>query len=294
MDGALLLQQIVNGLVLGSSYALVALGFTLVLGTLDLLNFAHGETIMGGAFAALVSMTVLDLPLALTFVVAAAVGAVAAAVVYFISIRYVNKTYWAAPALSTVGIGLLLQTGATRIFGTIQREVPDPLRASQVSLEEVSISASQILIVAVTLVIMFALHLLLVRTRIGKAIRAVAESMTTASLLGVNVERTIAITLIISGILAGIAAVLTSFAYTTITPFIGLNLLLKGMTGMIIGGLGNVYGAMVGGIIVGLLETFTVGYWSATYQDVVVYGVMIAVLMFRPSGMFGAKIRKRA
>jgi len=294
MDGALLLQQIVNGLVLGSSYALVALGFTLVLGTLDLLNFAHGETIMVGAFAALVSLTVLDLPLLLTFVVAAAIGALVAAIVYVVSIRFVNKTYWAAPALSAVGIGLLLQTGATRIFGTNQREVPDPLRSAQFSVDGVTISVSQVLIIAVTLAIMFALHLLLIRTRIGKAIRAVAESVTAAALLGVNVERTIAITLIISGILAGIAAVLTSFAYTTITPFIGLNLLLKGMTGMIIGGLGNVYGAMAGGVIVGLLETFTVGYWSATYQDVIVYGVMIAVLMFRPAGIFGAKIRKRA
>lgn len=294
MDGALLLQQVMNGLVIGSSYALVALGFTLVLGTLDLLNFAHGETIMIGAFAALLSLAVLDLPLPLAFLVSAAVGAIVAAGVYLVSIRYVNKTYWAAPALSAVGIGLLLQTGATRIFGTNQREVPDPLRATQVELGDVTVGASQILIIAVALAMMVALHLLLVRTRIGKAIRAVAESASTAALLGVNVERTIAVTLIISGVLAGIAAVLTSFAYTTITPFIGLNLLLKGMTGMIIGGLGNVYGAMVGGIIVGLLETFTVGYWNATYQDVVIYGVMIAVLMFRPAGIFGAKIRKRA
>jgi branched-chain amino acid transport system permease protein len=294
MDAALLLQQIVNGLVIGSSYALVALGFTLVLGTLDLLNFAHGETIMIAAFAALFSLTALDLPLLLTFVVAVLVGAVVAGVVYVASIRYVNKTFWAAPALSAVGIGLLLQTGATRLFGTNQREVPDPLRAAQVAFGEVTVSASQILIIAVALAMMVALHLLLVRTRVGKAIRAVAESMTTAALLGVNVERVIATTLVISGVLAGIAAVLTSFAYTTITPFIGLNLLLKGMTGMIIGGLGNVYGAMVGGIVVGLLETFTVGYWDATFQDVVVYGVMIAVLMFRPAGIFGARIRKRA
>ena len=123
--------------------------------------------------------------------------------------------------------------------------------------------------------------------RIGKAIRTVAENFTTAALLGVNVERTIAITMVISGILAGVAAVLTSLAYTTITPFISLNLLLKGMTCMVIGGLGNVYGAMVGGLLVGVLESMTVGYWGATYQDVVVYGTMIAVLMFRPAGIFG-------
>jgi branched-chain amino acid transport system permease protein len=294
MDWALLVQQILNGLILGSSYALVALGFTLVLGTLDLFNFAHGETIMVAAFAAFVSLTLFGLPLPLTFLVSAATGALAAGVVYLFSIRFVNKSYKLAPALSAVGVGLLMQIAVTRGFGTHQREVPDPARAAQFSVGGITISASQVLVVAVSLVMMMALHLLLTRMRIGKAIRALAESASTAALLGVNVERVTAITLLLSGVLAGIAAVLTSFTYATITPFIGLNLLLKGLTGMIIGGVGNVYGAMVGGIVVGLLETFTVGYWDATYQDVVVYGVMIAVLMFRPAGIFGVQVRTRA
>ncbi len=294
MEGALLIQQLINGLVLGSSYALVALGFTLVLGTLDLLNFAHGETIMVSAFAALAAITVFDLPLLIVLIVAMLVGGAIASGVFVLSIRFVNKTYWAAPALSAVGVGLLLQTGATRIWGTNQREVPNPLVGIGFEFAGVTVTLTHILIILVTLAIMLALHLLLTRARIGKAIRTVAENFTTAALLGVNVERTIAITMVISGILAGVAAVLTSLAYTTITPFISLNLLLKGMTCMVIGGLGNVYGAMVGGLLVGVLESMTVGYWGATYQDVVVYGTMIAVLMFRPAGIFGTVIKKRA
>lgn len=127
---------------------MVALGFTLVLGTLDLMNFAHGETIMAGAFAALVSLTMLALPLVLAFRVSVLVGALVAFVVYLVSIRYVNKTYWAAPALSAVGAGLLLQTSATRLFGTHQREVPDPLRSVQIDLGGVVASTSQGLIIA--------------------------------------------------------------------------------------------------------------------------------------------------
>ena len=294
MNEALLIQQLINGLVLGSSYALVALGFTLVLGTLDLLNFAHGETIMVSAFAALVAITVFDLPLPIVLLIAMLVGGTVALSVYLLSIRYVNKVYWAAPALSAVGVGLLLQTGATRLWGTNQREVPNPLVGDRFEVAGVTVTLTHILIILVTLVIMLALHLLLTRTRIGKAIRTVAENYTTAALLGVNVERTIAITMLISGVLAGVAAVLTSFAYTTITPFISLNLLLKGMTGMVIGGLGNVYGAMVGGLVVGILESMTVAYWDATYQDVVVFGTMILVLMFRPAGLFGTVLKKRA
>jgi len=141
---------------------------------------------------------------------------------------------------------------------------------------------------------MIGLHLLLKRTRLGRAMRAVAENHVTAALLGVPVERTIAATFLISGILAGAAGALTSLVYHTITPFIGLNILLKGMTGMVIGGLGNVYGAMFGGVLVGILEVLAVGYLSSIYQDVLVFAALIGVLMFKPAGFFGIQVRDRA
>jgi branched-chain amino acid transport system permease protein len=294
----LLLQQLYNGVLIGSTYALVALGFTLVLGTLDLLNFAHGETIMFSAYAGLLALLAAgsnaggSLPLALA--VAVATGALLAAVVYLGSFRFVSKKYWTAPALSTVGIALILQTGATRLWGTEQRAVPDPLGDANLQLGPISVGLSHLVILGVTVALMLGLHLLLKRTRLGKAMRAVAENHVTAALLGVPVERTIAFTFLISGILAGAAGALTSLVYHTITPFIGLNILLKGMTGMVIGGLGNVYGAMFGGVLVGILEVLAVGYLSSSYQDVLVFGALIAVLMFKPAGFFGIQVRDRA
>jgi branched-chain amino acid transport system permease protein len=290
----LLLQQLYNGVLIGSTYALVALGFTLVLGTLDLLNFAHGETIMFAAYAGLLALLASDGSLPLAIAVAVATGALLAAVVYFGSFRFVSKKYWTAPALSTVGVALILQTGATRLFGTEQRAVPDPLGDANLQLGPISVGLSHLVILGVTVALMLGLHLLLKRTRLGKAMRAVAENHVTAALLGVPVERTIAFTFLISGILAGAAGALTSLVYHTITPFIGLNLLLKGMTGMVIGGLGNVYGAMFGGVLVGILEVLAVGYLSSSYQDVLVFAALIAVLMFKPAGFFGIQVRDRA
>jgi len=290
----LLLQQLYNGVLIGSTYALVALGFTLVLGTLDLLNFAHGETIMFAAYAGLVALLGSGGSVPLAIAVAVATGAILGLLVYFGSFRFVSKKYWTAPALSTVGIALILQTGATRFWGTEQRAVPDPLSDANFQLGPITVGLSQLVILGVTVALMIGLHLLLTRTRLGKAMRAVAENHVTAALLGVPVERTIAFTFLISGILAGAAGALTSLVYHTITPFIGLNILLKGMTGMVIGGLGNVYGAMFGGVIVGILEVLAVGYLSSSYQDVLVFAALIAVLMFKPAGFFGIQVRDRA
>jgi branched-chain amino acid transport system permease protein len=290
----LLLQQLFNGLLLGSTYALVALGFTLVLGTLDLLNFAHGETIMLAAYAGLLALVTSGGSLPLAAAVVIGVGALLGVVVYFGSFRWVSKKYWTAPALSTVGIGLIMQTGATRLWGTEQRAVPDPWGDAHLQLGPVGVGLSHLAILGVTVALMAGLHLLLRHTRLGKAMRAVAENHVTASLLGVPVERTIALTFLISGVLAGAAGLLTSLVYHTITPFIGLNILLKGMTGMVIGGLGNVYGAMVGGVLVGILEVLAVSYLSSAYQDVIVFAALIAVLMFKPAGIFGVQIRDRA
>jgi len=224
----LLLQQLYNGVLVGSTYALVALGFTLVLGTLDLLNFAHGEIIMFAAYTCLLALLAVgfnaggSLPLAIA--VAVATGAILGLVVYYGSFRFVDKKYWTAPALSTVGIGLILQTGATRLWGTEQRAVPDPLGDASLQLGPITVGLSHLIILGVTVALMIGLHLLLKRTRLGRAMRAVAENHVTAALLGVPVERTIAFTFLISGVLAGAAGALTPLVYHTITPFIGLNI----------------------------------------------------------------------
>ena len=290
----LFLQQLFNGILIGSTYALVALGFTLVLGTLDLLNFAHGETIMFAAYTGLLALLATGGSITAALAVAIATGAVLGLVVYAGSFRWVSKKYWTAPALSTVGLALILQTGATRLFGTDQKAVPDPMGDAQIQIGPVSIGLSHIMILGLTVALMLGLHALLRYTRLGKVMRAVAENHVASALLGIPVERTIAFTFLISGLLAGAAGLLTSLVYHTITPFIGLNILLKGMTGMAIGGMGNVYGAMLGGVLVGVLETLAVSYLSSAYQDVIVFAALIAVLMFKPAGIFGVQIRDRA
>jgi branched-chain amino acid transport system permease protein len=249
---------------------------------------------MFSAYAGLFALLASGGSLPLAIAIAVATGALLGTAVYLGSFRFVSKKYWTAPALSTVGIALILQTGATRLWGTEQRAVPDPLGDANLQLGPISVGLSHLVILGVTVALMLGLHLLLKRTRLGKAMRAVAENHVTAALLGVPVERTIAYTFLISGILAGAAGALTSLVYHTITPFIGLNLLLKGMTGMVIGGLGNVYGAMFGGVLVGMLEVLAVGYLSSSYQDVLVFAALIAVLMFKPAGFFGIQVRDRA
>jgi branched-chain amino acid transport system permease protein len=293
MEFSLFLQQLVNALVLGSTYALVALGLTMIVGVLDILSFAHVEITMLGAYAALISIIGLRLPFGLVLGVSTLVGGMLSVPLYVISFRFVDKSVWTAASISTMGFGIVLTTAASRIWGTDQMHIPDQMSAVTFSAGRITVSLSHLVIILTASLIMIAMHLFLKRTRTGKAIRAVAESYSTASLLGIHVEKIIAITVIISGFLAGATGVLTSFAYHTITPFIGFNLLIKGLTGMVLGGMGNVYGAMIGGVIVGFLETMAVNYWSAIYQDALVFAALMAVLMFRPAGLLGVRIQER-
>lgn len=293
MEFSLFLQQLVNALVLGSTYALVALGLTMIVGVLDILSFAHVEITMLGAYAALISIVGLKLPFALVLGVSTLVGGMLSVPLYVISFRFVDKSVWTAASISTMGFGIVLTTAASRIWGTDQMHIPDQMSAVTFSAGRITVSLSHLVIILTASLIMIAMHLFLKRTRTGKAIRTVAESYSTASLLGIHVEKIIAITVIISGFLAGATGVLTSFAYHTITPFIGFNLLIKGLTGMVLGGMGNVYGAMIGGVIVGFLETMAVNYWSAIYQDALVFAALMAVLMFRPAGLLGVRIQER-
>jgi len=282
-------QQVVNGLLLGSTYALVALGFTLVLGVLGLLNFALGETFMVGAFVGLILLTALKVPLAVALLGAMATGAALSVVVYVVSFRMVRKEYFAAPILSTLGVGTVLSAGAAKIWGSEHRAFPDVLPFDFYDLGLVEVSLPQVVIMLLATGLMAALYLLVTRTKMGMAIRAIAESPQTASLLGVPVERLILLTFVLSGALAGAAGVLTGMVFHTINPFIGFNATLKGMTVMVLGGLGNIPGAMLGGLLIGMIETLSVAYVSATFRDALVFAILIAVLLLRPQGLLGTR-----
>ena len=285
-------QQLVNGILLGSTYALVALGFTLLLGVLGLLNFALGETFMLGAFVGLILLTALKVPLAVALVGAMVTGAALSVLVYFISFRMVRKEYFAAPILSTIGVGIMLTAGATRLWGSEHRAFPDVIPFNFYDLGPFEISLPQIVIMAVATGLMVGLYLLVAHTKLGMAIRAIAESPRTAALMGVPVERVILATFVLSGALAGAAGVLTGMVFATINPFIGFNATLKGMTVMVLGGLGNIPGAMLGGLLIGMLETLSVAYVSATFRDAFVFAILIAVLVLRPQGLLGTRIHE--
>jgi branched-chain amino acid transport system permease protein len=286
----LFLQQVVNGLLLGSTYALVALGFTLILGVLGLLNFAIGETFMIGAFIGLILLATFNVPLPLALLGAMGIGAVISVIVYFISFRMVKKEqYFAAPILSTLGVGIMLTAGATRIWGSEHRAFPETIPFDFYDLGFVEISLPQIVIMAIALGLMAGLYLVVTRTRLGMAIRAISENPRTAALLGVPVERTILMVFLISGALAGVAGVLTGMVFHTVSPFIGFNTTLKGMTVMVLGGMGNVPGAMLAGLIIGMVETMSVAYVTATFRDAIVFAILIAVLVFKPTGLLGTQ-----
>jgi len=282
-------QQIVNGVLLGSTYSLIALGFTLMLGVLGLLNFAHGETFMVAAYVGFTFVTLFKLPFEVAVVAGTLSAGVISVAVYYLSFAFVKRQYMAAPVLSTIGVAMLLQTVATRIWGSEVKPFPEPFGQDALTVGPVLVSSVQIGIMVVAFVLMAGFYIFLRRSRLGKAMRAISESPTHASLLGVQVERVILSTFFISGMLAGIAGILIGLAFHNITPFMGTNVLLKAMTVMILGGLGNAIGAMVGGLIVGVVETLSTGYWAATYRDALVFVILILVLVFKPSGLFGTR-----
>jgi branched-chain amino acid transport system permease protein len=282
-------QQLVNGLLLGSTYSLIALGFTLMLGVLGLLNFAHGEVFMISAYVGFTFATAFKLPFAVAAAAGTLAGGILAVAIYYVSFAFVKREYFAAPILSTIGVAMVLQMAATRIWGSDIRPFPEPFGQDAYQVGPVLVSSVQIGIMLVAFLIMVGFYILLKRSKLGKAMRAISESPTRAALLGVKVERVILVTFFISGMLAGIAGILIGLAFHALTPFMGLNVLLKGITVMILGGLGNVVGAMVGGLIIGLVETFSVAYWAASYRDALVFLILILVLILKPSGLFGTR-----
>ena len=285
----MLLQQLVNGVLLGSTYALLALGLTLVLGVLGLLNLAVGETMMVSAFVGLLLLTQLQAPFPVALAAAIAVGTAVSVMTYFVSFRAVKKEYFTAPILSTIGIGIVLSNLASRVWGSDSRSFPDALPFEPHRVGPVELSVGQVVIILLAVALMGGLYAVVVRTRLGMAIRAISENPRTAALLGVPVERVILVTFALGGALVGAAGVLTGLVFHTINPYSGFDATLLGMTVMVLGGLGNVPGAMLGGLLIGLVETLSVAYVSATFRDALVFLILIGVLVFRPQGLLGTR-----
>ena len=287
----MLLQQLVNGLMLGSAYSLIAIGYALIFGVLGLVHLAHGEVFMMGALIGL--QVVLW---AKAGPIAALVGAIAGTALLgalielgaFRPIRARGGPVF-APMVATIGVGLVLQEVATKVFGGEQVGFPHRMEPVTWQLGAVTISSVQLLILGTSLLLMLALHLWVTRTRMGMAMRASAESIVVARLLGISTDRVILITFAVASALAGAAGVLVGLTYNAISPFMGIDMGVKGLAIMLLGGLGNIYGAMVGGLLLGAVEVLSVAYLASSYRDAFAFGAMILILLVRPQGLFGSR-----
>lgn len=305
------LQQLINGLVLGSVYALVALGYTMVYGILELINFAHGEITMMGAMVALsvigaLALAAPGLPgvlvLASGLVVAIPVCVALGLLIERVAYRPLRHAPRLAPLITAIGVSIILQNVAMLIWGKQYIPFPAILPQGRHTLYGASITDVQIAILLLATGIMLLLILMVQKTRLGRAMRATAQSRQVASLMGVDVNRVIAATFAIGSALAAVAGVMVSAYYGLAHYYMGFLLGLKAFSAAVLGGIGNLGGAMLGGLLLGLIESFGAGYigdltggfLGSNYQDVFAFFVLIAVLVFRPLGLLGARVVERA
>jgi len=282
-------QQLINGLMLGASYSLVAIGYTMIFGVLNLLYFAHGEVFMVGAFVGLYLVVYGGANIYVALVGAMIACAALGVVAFYVSVRPVPKDRPLAPLISTIGLTIVLQNLAVYIFGGQQLAFPETIRQELYQLGPVTISSVQIFILAVAIIAMGGLWLFIERTKLGRAIRATAENHETAALLGVDVNRVVLVTFVIGSGIAGIAGVLDGVKNSGISPFMGLGAAVKGLVVMLLGGLGNVVGAMVGGLMLGLIEILSAAYIGTTERDLFSFLILILILLYRPTGLFGTR-----
>lgn len=286
----MLLQQLVNGIMLGSVYSLIAIGYTLVFGVLNLLHLAHGEVFMAGAFIGLYVMLFWKVHL-IGGLFGAIVGAgLIGILIELIAVRPLPKGRPLAPLITTIGVAIILQQISTKIFGGEQKIFPESFDIVSYDLGPASVTNLQLFILGNALILMVLLHLLISKTKVGKAMRAVAENTFIAQALGVNVSRIIAFTFLVASALAGAAGVLVGMIYSAVSPFMGVTMGLKGIVIMLMGGLGNVTGAMVGGLLLGVIEVLSIAYLASSYKDAFSFGVLIIILLLRPSGLFGLRL----
>lgn len=305
------IQQVINGLVLGSMYALIALGYTMVYGVLNLINFAHGDVLMIGAMVGLMILNVLqnvapELPgvvkLLIAILGAIPVCALVNVIIERVAYRRLRNAPRLAPLITAIGVSILLQTMAMVIFGRSPIPVPQVMPIEPFEIMGALISPTQVMLLVLAVIAMGALVLLVEKTRLGRAMRATAENPRVAGLMGVDANKVIVATFAIGAALAAVAGVMWGANYATAQFAMGFLPGLKAFSAAVLGGIGNIYGAMVGGILLGLIEALGAGYigeltggfLGSHYQDIFAFIVLIIVLTLRPSGIMGERVADRA
>ena len=287
-----LVQYLINGLAQGSIYALIALGYTMVYGIIKLINFAHGEFYMIGAFIGYYCV-LSGMPILMAFPVAmigAGFVAVIVEKIVYKPIRHAGRI----PALITaLGTSLFFQYLGQGIIGADPKAFPEAIKSTTYTFGEVMITSTQILIMVTTFVLMVLLYWLVNHTRTGKAMRATSYNKNAAELMGINTDKIISITFFIGSSLAGAAGVLVGIYYNTVEPMMGLIPGLKAFIAAVLGGIGIIPGAVIGGLVLGVAENLVVGFWVSTYRDAIAFAILILILLIKPTGILGKNRREK-
>jgi branched-chain amino acid transport system permease protein len=288
-----LVQQLINGISLGSIYALIALGYTMVYGIIKLINFAHGDIYMVGAYVAFFATTFLNLSffpaLLLAMLVAAIIGVIIERFAYR-PLRYAPRI---AVLITAIGVSLLLEYGGILLVSPQPRTFPAVFQAKIFTFGNIVVNSQQILILAVALGLMVILTYVVQRTKIGKAMRAVSFDTDAARLMGINVDSVISITFAIGSALAAAAGMLVGVYYNSIDPLMGIMPGLKAFVAAVLGGIGVMPGAMLGGILMGIIEALVSGFLSSTFRDAAAFAILIIILLCKPSGLLGKNVREK-
>lgn len=287
------IQQLINGLALGSVYALLALGYTMVYGIIQLINFAHGEIYMIGAFAGYYASSVLKLPLIPTLLAAMAASALLGVLIEKIAYKPLRKSPRIALLITAIGVSLFLQNIMSKFVGTAPKHFPELINLEPITFLGLQLDWKTILMFAVSALLVLLLQFIVYKTKVGKAMRAASYDIEAASLMGINVDNTISLTFAIGSALAGIAGVLVAISYPSITPYIGTMPGLKAFVAAVLGGIGSIPGALIGGLSIGLLETLSKAYISTTFSDAIVFGILIIILLIKPAGLLGKKTNEK-
>jgi branched-chain amino acid transport system permease protein len=292
-------QQLINGCALGAVYALIALGYTMVYGILQLINFAHGEVYMLGAYLGIIVLglltyggfTAYSLPLSLLLAVIISMAFCAAygAVIERVAYRPLRNAPKLAPLISAVGMSIILQNFVMLAQGKEYKNLPPMLPSDGFTIFDANVSPVQIYILTASVLIMIGLHLFVTRTRLGKAMRATSQDRVMAGLVGININQVISITFMIGSALAAVAGVMVTLYYGVVHFFMGYLAGIKAFTAAVLGGIGSIPGAMLGGFMLGLIENFGASYISSIYKDAFAFLVLIVTLIIRPAGLLGQK-----
>lgn len=294
------IQQVFNGLSLGSIYALIALGYTMIYGILRFINFAHGDVFMIGAFsgyylgilfafATVSGIASIGMALMImlgAMIITGALGFTIEKLVY----KPLRKSPKLTILITAIGVSLFLEYGGQLVFGADPKSFPSLLENKPlINLSGAVIGSNPVVVLLTAGILMIGLRLIVMKTKIGTAMRAVSYNPTAASLMGININAVISFTFIIGSSLAGAAGILYGLNYPSIDPLMGILPGLKAFVAAVLGGIGNIPGAALGGMIIGLLETFVTGYISPTYRDAIAFGILILILLFKPTGILGKK-----